>query len=249
MSRKLRRALRELFVGLRFDSLDLNRLIRSSTTSFTIIYRELGIFLVSARQWHSFYSFYILRSYVVHESHHMTSNRCHKATKMILKHNANLSISSPYVWISPWIIIPTLSLRKLTKINFRHMSSADLALLDGYNCAEMWRRRRANGRMSTFDDLKYRFGGSVAQWRGVIIEFAHATVAKCSHPPQNQQSESIAQPVLNTGWSYCPEKSAWSCHTTFDISLPYCYMVGWYASSAVWMSVSGSFCASFVDLC
>lgn len=136
----------------------------------------------------------------------MTSNRCQKATKMILKHHANLSISYPYVWISPRIIIPSLSLRKLTKIDDWHMCSADLALLDGYNCTEMWRRRRTNGRLSTFDDVKHRFSDIIEQWRGGVIEFAHATVSKCSHPPKNQQSESVAQPVLNTEMTFLLEK-------------------------------------------
>ena len=77
------------------------------------------------------------------------------------------------------------------------MSSADLDLLDGYNCTEMWLRRRADKRWSTFDGLKCRSGAFLGKRYGSVIEFACATVAKCPCPAKNQESDFVAHPALN----------------------------------------------------
>ena len=56
--------------------------------------------------------------------------------KMVFNHHARLSISSLYMYIGQRVVILSLSFLKLTQTDFRHMSSADLDLHDGYNCRE-----------------------------------------------------------------------------------------------------------------
>ena len=55
---------------------------------------------------------------------------------MVCNHHAHLSISSLYMYLGSWAVILSLSLLKLTKIDFRRMSPADLDLHDGYNRRE-----------------------------------------------------------------------------------------------------------------
>ena len=86
------------------------------------------------------------------------------------------------------------------------MSPADLDLLDGYNCTEMWLRRRADKRWSTFDDLKCQSDAFLGKRHGSIIEFACETVAKCSQPPKNQQPDFVAHPALNVHGALLLEK-------------------------------------------
>ena len=63
-----------------------------------------------------------------------------------------------------------------------------------------------------------------------------------------QQPDSVAKTVLNVDVVLLLEKSAWSVYATFDISLPQNYWINRRAPSAVWVSVSGSFRWSFVEL-
>ena len=59
-----------------------------------------------------------------------------KTTKMVCNHLAHLSTPSLYMFRGQWVVILSPSFLKLTKIDFRHMSPADLDLHDGYNCRE-----------------------------------------------------------------------------------------------------------------
>ena len=77
------------------------------------------------------------------------------------------------------------------------MSPADLDLHDGYNCREKQQRSRVNGRLRAFGDLKDRSDGSIGRRRGSVIQPVRTRVAKCRHPPKNQEFDFVAKTVLN----------------------------------------------------
>ena len=91
----------------------------------------------------------------------------------------------------------SLSFLKLTKIDFRHMSPADLDLHDGYNRREKYRHSRVNGRLPTFDDLKDRPDECIERGCGSDIQFVRTRVAKRRCRLKNQEFDFVAKTVLN----------------------------------------------------
>ena len=95
------------------------------------------------------------------------------------------------------------------------MSPADLDLHDGYNCREKQQRSRVNGRLRAFGDLKDRSDGSIGRRRGSVIQPVRTRVAKCRHPPKNQEFDFVAKTVLNVNIALFLEKIRLECLYNF----------------------------------
>ena len=129
------------------------------------------------------------------------------------------------------------------------MSSANLDLHDGYNCAEMWWWCRTNGRLSTFDDLKHWLGATMRRRRGSVIEFGRIRVAKCPCPAKNIVSDFVAHPVLNIDVTLLLEKirlkvqlNFWYFATMTQLDRSMCFFCGLGARKR---TVLGGLCGSY----
>ena len=63
-----------------------------------------------------------------------------------------------------------------------------------------------NGRLRAFDDLKDLSGESIGRRRGSVIQSVRKIVAKCRHPPKNQEFDFVAKTVLNVDMALLLEK-------------------------------------------
>ena len=88
--------------------------------------------------------------------------------KMVWNHNTRLRSSSLYMFLGQWVVILSLSFLKLTKMDFRRLSSVDLDLHDGYNWIEKWRRQMIKWEIAHIGRLDrllwYKHGAVVRQW-------------------------------------------------------------------------------------
>ena len=79
------------------------------------------------------------------------------------------------------------------------MLTAKMGLDHGYNCTEMWQRRRLNGRWATIDGMKDRSGVNIERWYGRFIEFGCTSHRRRSTSAQEVQHR-ISSRLRPRGW-------------------------------------------------